>query len=449
MKGSLKIIRHYLFLTTIVALLLLIINFIVAMSWTYSGMKYSTSNYNIEKISNGLTLQSDTFSLSPEASEILHSQCSWAMLLDDTGNVIWQFNLPNDIPHSYTASQIAGFSKWYLKDYPVRVWSHPNGLLVVANPQNSLWKLQLEAPENMLYAAPYWLLVLIISNILGAILLSLLLGLRFFKSLKEIVLGIEDLAQKKPVCLHTKGILKNLASNINATSNELIHQQKLIEKRDTARNNWITGVSHDIRTPLSMIMGYSSNLENNPHFSEEDRKQFTIIRMQSERIKNLVDDLNLTTKLEYDMQPLNKEPFYLSTLLRKVVVDYLNTLYQDKYTLELNISDDAQGFMIHGDCRLFERALCNMIHNCMQHNPEGCNIFITFEQREKHYVLEVKDIGIGFTPAILEKLNHTSQLPTGVTHGLGLFIVKQIAQVSGATIHYDNWSKGSCITLTF
>ena len=85
----------------------------------------------------------------------------------------------------------------------------------------------------------------------------------------------------------------------------------------------------------------------------------------------------------------------------------------------------------------------------MHHNPNGCEIFIILEKRRGHQTLEIKDMGVGFSPSTLDKLNHTDEMPTGVNHGLGLFIVKQIALVSGSTIHYNNREKGSCITLTF
>ncbi len=449
MKNMIKIIRHYLLVTVGVTLLLLSINFIVILFWTSSVIPHVTSTKVLETLSDELILENNTFHLSEAASKLITDDFAWAMLLNDSGDVIWSQNLPSDIPLSYTASQIASFSKWYLMDYPVHVWTHPQGLFVLAQPQNSSWKLQLELPMEVCKNAPTWLLIFMISNIIGAILLCFLLGLRFFRALKEVISGVEDLADKKPVQLRTKGLLKDLATNLNTTSKELIRQQKLIEKRDTARNNWITGVSHDIRTPLSMILGYSSTLENDATFPSEYRKQFMIIRTQSERIKALVDDLNLATKLEYDMQPLRVEPFYLSALLRTVVVDYLNTLCDGKYAITLHIADSSQDFILKADTTLMERALRNIINNCMRHNPDGCEIFVTLEERNRHQTLEVKDIGIGFNPSTLDKLNHTDEMPTGVNHGLGLFIVKQIAFVSGATIYYDNWEKGSCITLTF
>lgn len=449
MNLKFKVIKHYLSISVAITLILFVINLTLIIFWLQAGVQSRTTHYSIETFSNELTKINDTYHLSTSAEEILTKYCSWIMLLNDTGNVIWSENLPHEIPLSYTSSQIAGFSKWYLKDYPVRVWAHPDGLLVIGEPKNTLWKLQLEVPEPLLRNSPFWLTILLISNLIATILLCLLLGLRFFKSLKEVFNGTIDLAHKKPVHLETKGVLKELALCINTTSEQLIHTQKLIEKKDTARNNWIAGVSHDIRTPLSMVIGYSNTLENNPHFSPEERKQLHIISTQGERIKNLIDDLNLTVRLEYEMQPLNIKPFYLSALIRKVVATCINSLEDERYTFDLCISDDAQTFSLNADASLFERAIFNLINNSIQHNPNGSEINVTLEMRNKHYVLEIKDTGLGFPESVLEKLNYSSEMPTGTAHGLGLFIVKQVAETSGSKIEFANWEKGSYTTISF
>lgn len=74
-----------------------------------------------------------------------------------------------------------------------------------------------------------------------------------------------------------------------------------------ARANWIAGVSHDIRTPLSMVMGYAGQLASSSCLETEDRKKAIMIMKQSERMKNLINDLNLASKLEYNMQPIKKK----------------------------------------------------------------------------------------------------------------------------------------------
>lgn len=447
MKGIMKIILRNVLSAGGIAVLLLITNLIILISWATYSSKDQNPKYSISNISQGLKREGTNFILSDEASSLITDKFQWAMLLSDDGKVIWSKNLPEDVPLSYTSSDIASFSKWFLNDYPVKEWQHKNGLFVLGDSKNSTWKYNFEASEISMYNSPKWLLAGLIINFLIAILLAFLFGIRFFLSLRTVIKGVEDMAEKKPISLNINGAFKDLANNINITSKELLRQQKLIKKRDTARNNWITSVSHDIRTPLSMIMGYSSSLEGNKNFSKEERKQFSIIRLQSEKIKQLVNDLNLTVKLEYEMQPLNMQSFYIAELVRKVVVDYLNNLCDDKYTLQLSVSDEVQSYMINGDMRLFERALNNIIGNSIKHNEDGCDIFIEMEKKNEGCIIEIKDNGTGFKDDVLENLNSSHEMPSGTSHGLGLFIVKQIISVHGGNIQFKNLENGSSIVL--
>lgn len=449
MKGMIKIITRYLLSTGGIVILLLLTNFSILVSWTIYVNKYSNNDYSISEISQGLIKENNKFVLSDDSSFAINNKYKWAMLLDDNGKVIWSRNLPEDLPLKYTSSDIASFTKWYLNDYPVEVWKHDYGLFILGNDKNTIWKFKLELPQTVLRNSPKWLLSSLIMNFTVAIFLAFLFGIRFFSSLRIVVNGIDDMAKRKPVLLETKGVLKDLVDNINTTSKELLKQEHIIEKRDLARNNWITGVSHDIRTPLSMIMGYSSELEDNKKFSDEERRQFSIIRLQSEKINQLINDLNLTVKLEYDMQPLNIKPFYVSEVIRKVVVDYLNTLCENKYTLQLSISDEAQTHIIDGDVRLFERSLNNLIGNSIKHNEHGCSIFINVKKENEGCLIEIKDNGIGINDEVLQNLNFSNEIPNRTSHGIGLFIVKQIAKVHGGNVNFKNLENGSSITLWY
>ena len=96
------------------------------------------------------------------------------------------------------------------------------------------------------------------------------------------------------------GELAEINASLNKAGDYLL-------KKDNTRAEWIRGISHDIRTPLSMILGYASEIEETSSLPETTRKQAEIIRRHSEKLKNLVEDLNLTTKLEYSMQPMQKQ----------------------------------------------------------------------------------------------------------------------------------------------
>ena len=90
--------------------------------------------------------------------------------------------------------------------------------------------------------------------------------------------------------LNINGELEEIGNRINETSLQL-------KKQNQARANWISGVSHDIRTPLSMIMGYADRISSSLNVEENARKQANIIKIQSVKIKNLVQDLNLVSQL--------------------------------------------------------------------------------------------------------------------------------------------------------
>ena len=101
------------------------------------------------------------------------------------------------------------------------------------------------------------------------------------------------LSANEEVHLREKGLLSELAVNINKTSDILQTQSRQLRKKETARANWIAGVSHDIRTPLSMVMGYAGQLENDLQLSEDTRKKATVIVRQSKRMRNPVSYTHL------------------------------------------------------------------------------------------------------------------------------------------------------------
>lgn len=76
----------------------------------------------------------------------------------------------------------------------------------------------------------------------------------------------------------------------------------MLDKRDRTRTEWIAGVSHDIRTPLSLVQGNAAQLEADPALPGQARHKASVIREQSQRIGKLVSDLNLASKLEYELR---------------------------------------------------------------------------------------------------------------------------------------------------
>jgi signal transduction histidine kinase len=266
MKSTAKIISRYIFSAAGVALILLAINLLVLFLWNAPSVLASTKTIRISQLAENLTLQDGTYIFPENYQDSLTRNSQWAMLINEQGRVVWSYRLPENVPQQYSLADVASFTHWYLDDYPVTVWRRSDGLFVVGGAKDSVWKYFIEVPEYELNSALLYIPAVLIVNALLAVVIALIFGLRFSRSLQPLAQGIKDMSEKKPVKLGTKGLLGDFAADINKASDCLVRQDTALQKRDDARTKWIAGVSHDIRTPLSLVMGYANELENSPSF---------------------------------------------------------------------------------------------------------------------------------------------------------------------------------------
>ena len=318
------------------------------------------------------------------------------------------------------------FSKGYIADYPVFVWNTDEGLLILGYPKDSYTKLTSNYYSiHSIQAVPIFVFGTLVVDLLLLFWAYFLSKRRIIKNTEPIMAAIETLSDGKPVSLNVSGELAGVADSVNEAS-------KILSRQNEARANWISGVSHDIRTPLSMIMGYAGRISEDKTASSRIREQADIVRQQSIKIKDLVQDLNLVSQLEYEMQPLHKEPVRLSKLLRSYVAELLNTEISDVYTISIDISHDAETAMLECDARLISRAINNLVQNSIQHNPQGCEIKLLLDCFENSLCLTVEDNGCGLSPKKLQELEEKPHYMKStddrldLRHGLGLLIVRQV-----------------------
>lgn len=161
----------------------------------------------------------------------------------------------------------------------------------------------------------------------------------------------------------------------------------LPNKRKEAQESWIVGISHDMRTPLTIILGYADSIETNILLPEEVQDKASHIEYQGIRLRNLVNDLNLITRLGDGLEPIRKEIIYADAFCREVVASFLNNGKSDHFSIEFTIDKISNERSLFGDRSLLERAIHNLIHNCMKHNPTGCNIAATVIENENIFHL--------------------------------------------------------------
>ena len=432
---------------------ILILLFLNTVVYSLTFQKIMTEDYRNSSPQSMLEMTADAATpeqLSDNMIQKLRQNHIWAIYLNANGQSYWSVDLPDEVPESYTIQDVALFSKGYIEDYPVFVWNTNDGLLVLGYPKDSYTKLT----SNYYSIAALRRLPIFVLGMLGLDVLCLFCAYYFSKrkiirNIEPIVSAVETLGDGKPVSVYISGELSKIANSVNKASSILIRQNE-------ARANWISGVSHDIRTPLSMIMGYANRIAENESANKTIREQAEIVQKQSVKIKELVQDLNLVSQLEYEMQPLHKEVVRLSKLLRSYVADLLNTGISDSYIIGIQIDSDAENAVLECDARLISRAVNNLVQNSMKHNPLGCRILLSLSQTKNIPQLIVQDDGVGLSEKKLQELKEKPHYlectdeRLDLRHGLGLVLVRQIVAAHGGTMTIDSKINCGCkITLIF
>lgn len=451
-----KLFRKYLWNSIVILLLFLMINLVGGIVFL-TAMKTHTidSDREVNEIAQGISQNDEgQISIEENARKLLSDKKSWAMILDGTGKVIWDYQMPRELPREYSVSDVAGFSRWYLEEYPVLVQKLSFGLLVVGyQPDDmlgiSMVKLYYVTDSGFLRVAAIGSALLIGMNIFVVILLFWHNTRRIEKEIVPIIHGIEEISKGKCVELPKEGELANINQELNLASQYMM-------KKDKARADWINGISHDVRTPLSLIMGYAGEMKEDYELDAKARKQARIILGQAEKIKRLITDLNLVSKLEHSMQPLRKEKIDLLELGRQVISDFLNNGLDEKYEIDYDISAVSKDILyMEGDKYLLRRMLENLIQNSISHNPDGCRITLSIKETKEKYILTVSDDGLGVMQEKLEQLNQ-GIIPDGdymdngeAAHGYGLKLVRQIVEAHhGEILFKEGSTKGFCAEIS-
>ena len=204
----------------------------------------------------------------------------------------------------------------------------------------------------------------------------------------------------------------------------------MLSRRDNARTQWIAGVSHDVRTPLALILGWAEQLEQDALLPDSSRQKAAGIRTQCEKLRTLIDDLNLTSKLEYGAQPLRRKDLRAGPLFRQLVAQFCESPLAERCGITLEQEDPAEQTVLSVDEALLARLLENLLNNSVRHNPKPVNITVHTRRAGERFCLTVADDGIGYPPAVLAALN-AAEPAENAPHILGLYVVQQIAAAHG------------------
>jgi two-component system phosphate regulon sensor histidine kinase PhoR len=225
------------------------------------------------------------------------------------------------------------------------------------------------------------------------------------------------------------------------------------ERVEAMRRDFVANVSHEMRTPLTVVSGFLENLQDMPDLNKESsRRALHLMAEQTRRMDNLVADLLTLSRLENEQSPLREEIVDIKRLLEEVYQDG-KSLSGDRHPLQLDISSPAN---LLGNRVELHSAFGNLLSNAIRYTPEGGAIWLHWLERDGQPMFSVQDSGIGIAaqhiPRLTERfyrVDRSRSRETGGT-GLGLAIVKHIAMRHQAKLEVlSEEGKGSTFALVF
>lgn len=225
-----------------------------------------------------------------------------------------------------------------------------------------------------------------------------------------------------------------------------------LENTESMRRDFVANVSHELKTPLTVLTGFLETVRDLP-ISEDDRRRYVDMMMtQAMRMQHIVEDLLALAKLESDMQPPSQDPVDIGALVHHLVHD-AQGLSQGRHEITADI-DRAVG--IRGSETELLSALGNLVSNAVRYTPAGGRIGIGLCYRDGHAVFSVSDTGLGIAaehiPRLTERfyrIDRSRSRDTGGT-GLGLAIVKHVLSRHHAELRISSEvGKGSVFRVVF
>ncbi|WP_010271592.1 sensor histidine kinase [Paenibacillus senegalensis] len=225
----------------------------------------------------------------------------------------------------------------------------------------------------------------------------------------------------------SKGLLADISYELNGIMEANRNQIAQLKKSDEASRQILTGLSHDVRTPLASLLGYLEALNQGMHDDKEQREYISVAYRKAADLKALVDKLFEWFKLNSNEQQFSMEETDINEYTREILIDWLPVLEQSHISLAVNIEDDD--LVLSLDQMAYRRIMDNLLQNAVRHS--GCTqITIAVRPLPGSVLLEVANNGRAIPaqqlPFIFERLYKGNAARSDKGSGLGLAITKEL-----------------------
>lgn len=365
------------------------------------------------------------------------------VILDSQGSSFGSTNLFNIINNSngnslnekenmYSSTDAGSLMKKEIYEYyPVSLKSKKGFLIVSGIPQGVI-----------VYGHSGNGLFSISAGIISFILLFLLFTRKKMKYIEEISKGLIEISKGNldyRVPRKGKDELSVLSTNINYMASQVNSRIKKERSAEKAKNELITNVSHDLRTPLTSVMGYLGLVKNKKYENEEQMEEYlNIAYAKSEKLKILIEDLFEYTKLTNESIKLHKECVALNEFIEQLLEEMVPIFEENNLKAIKEISKEK--LIVDVDINKILRVFENLIMNAVKYSYKPSNITIKLYRETSYAVVAVENLGEHIDSMELEKIferfyriEKSRSTCTGGS-GLGLAIARGIVELHGGEI---------------
>ncbi|MBI9073553.1 MAG: response regulator [Melioribacteraceae bacterium] len=259
---------------------------------------------------------------------------------------------------------------------------------------------------------------------------------------REIPVAVSEkriIMDNKPLLL----VIYRDISEINKYSGQLLKANNKIENIQKAKLEFLANLSHEMRTPLNAILGYSQILLKDTSLSDEQSDFISVIKNSGDFVLSMIDDLMLMAKFESGKKRIKKNPFSLLSLINdinhviKIKASDKALIYQ--YELLGNLPD-----MVVGDKLLLTQVILNLLNNAIKYTNKG-KVFFRVGNHDDSIRFQVEDTGIGIPEEFKEEIFIPYSQVGSKYHsegsGLGLSICKRLIEIMGGELKMKSLSR--------
>jgi two-component system, OmpR family, sensor histidine kinase MtrB len=216
---------------------------------------------------------------------------------------------------------------------------------------------------------------------------------------------------------------------------EVLMQNEQLRESEQHKRDLISMVSHEVRTPLASVLGFTALLLERDFSPEEQRRYLEIVDAQARRLAGLAGDFLDVQLLEGGAMTLNRGPVDLGDLAREQARLFFS--HSDSHRLELDVPDEP--VVVDGDRDRLAQVVGNLYSNAIKYSPAGGVIRVELRPNGSHVVLAVEDEGMGIAPEdqerVFDKFFRSAEASAGIGGtGLGLAVAREIVETHGGSI---------------